>query len=107
MVWDHPDHGEPYTGPGSWSVLPRSGEHSDLIDQLEFDIITLDEAAMARYVADIHGLVPEALTLLGLSPVSVARQRPWNATVAGCSEPACRQPRITRTAEGWSQPART
>lgn len=81
MIWDHPDHGEVRTGPGSGVVLPRTGEYSDLIDQLEFDLVTLDEDALTRYVADVFGLGPESLVLQGLSPVSDGRQRRWNAAV--------------------------
>lgn len=81
MIWEHPDHGEVRTGPGSGVVLPRAGEYSDLIDQLEFDLVTLDEGALTRYVSDVFGLGPDALALQGLSPVSGRRQRRWNDAV--------------------------
>lgn len=107
MVWDHPDHGELCTGPGSCAVLPRSGEHADLIDQLEFDIITLDESAMARYVADVHGLAPDALTLTGLAPVSDARRRAWNATVARVRDEMLGNPLLIDTPIGLDAAFRT
>lgn len=97
MVWDHPDHGELYTGPGSGVVLPRTGEYTDLIDQLELDVITLDEVALARYVADVHGLGPGALRLTGLSPISDARRRAWNATVVRVRDEVLGNPMLLDT----------
>lgn len=82
QVWDHPVYGEVRTAAGSVVTLPRSaGEFHDRFAELELDIITLEDTALTRYVADVHGLGADALELVALLPVGPEAGRAWAETV--------------------------
>lgn len=92
---DH--HGELCAGPGDTALTPPDGDVSWVSDPSEVDLVALDGIEVAEYAAHACGSPDEDLRVTGLSPVSDALARHWNATVAHVRDGVLSNPEVARS----------